>query len=72
MNNLIGDILRSIRGGANPMQTIMKAAANNPSLKQASSILQGKDARQLEMTARNMCKERGVNPDDLLKQMGLK
>lgn len=72
MNNLIGDILRSIRGGANPMQTIMKAAQNNPNLKQASSILQGKDARQLEMTARNMCKERGINPEEMLRQLGLK
>ncbi len=72
MNNLIGNILSAIRSGANPMQTIMQTAQNNPNLRQATSILQGKDARQLEQTARNMCKERGINPDDVLRQWGLK
>ena len=72
MNNLIPNILSAIRSGADPMRTIMTVAQNNPDLRQAQSILHGKNAQQLEQTARNMCRERGVNPEDLLHQMGLR
>ena len=72
MNNLIPNILTAIRSGADPMRTIMTVAQNNPALRQANNILQGKDARQLEQTARNMCRERGISPEDALRQLGIR
>jgi hypothetical protein len=41
-------------------------------LRQANNILQGKNAQQLEQTARNMCRERGINPEDALRQLGIR
>ena len=72
MQNLIPNILTAIRSGADPMQTIMTVAANNPGLRQAQNILHGKNAQQLEQTARNMCRERGINPEDALRQLGIR
>ena len=72
MQNLIPNILTAIRSGADPMRTIMTVATNTPELRQANSILQGKNARQLEQTARNMCRERGIDPEDALRQMGIR
>ena len=40
----------------------------NPAVKQALPFIQGKNPQQLEMIARNLCKERGINVEDALKQ----
>lgn len=72
MSNLIPNILNAINRGADPMRTIIAATQSNPSLRQAQNILQGKNAQQLEQTARNMCRERGIDADETLRQLGIR
>lgn len=72
MSNLIPNILNAIHRGADPMRTIIAATQSNPSLRQAQNILQGKNAQQLEQTARNMCRERGIDADETLRQLGIR
>ena len=40
----------------------------NPAMQQALPFIQGKSPKELEMIARNLCKERGVDVDQALQQ----
>ena len=40
----------------------------NPAMQQALPFIQGKRPKELEMIARNLCKERGVDVDQALQQ----
>ena len=40
----------------------------NPAMQQALPFIQGKDPKQLEMVARNLCKERGIDVNQALQQ----
>lgn len=37
--------------------------------KNAIDMMQKGDAKGVEQMARNLCKEKGVNPDEIMKQM---
>lgn len=41
---------------------------NNPLFKRAQEMASGKDEKQLEQTARNLCQQRGIDYDEALKQ----
>ena len=47
------------------LQMMMK---QNPAMQQALPFIQGKSPQELEMIARNLCKERGVDVDQALQQ----
>lgn len=51
------------------MSVLQQAFGNNPMFGNAMSMVQGKNPAQLEQIARNLAKERGVNIDDMLRQM---
>lgn len=42
---------------------------NNPAVRQAMPFIQGKSPQQLEMTARNLCRERGVDVEQMYRQV---
>lgn len=42
---------------------------NNPAARQAMPFIQGKSPQQLEQTARNLCRERGLDVDQMLQQV---
>ena len=71
MQNNIGMIMQAMR---NP-QAFMQQAMNNsqlmqnPIFKNTVDMMQKGDNKGLEEMARNLCKEKGVNPDDALKQI---
>lgn len=44
-------------------------AMNNPMMKNAMSMAQKGDMNGLEEMARNLCKEKGINPDDVMNQL---
>lgn len=56
-------------------QVFMQRAMNdsqlmqNPIAKNTLEMMQKGDSKGLEELARNVCKEKGINPDDALKQM---
>lgn len=72
MNDLLGAMINMARGGGNPMQMLQQMAGSNPQIGQVMRIIDGKSPQQLEQVARNMAKERGIDLDQMARQMGLK
>lgn len=58
-----------MQGGGNPMQMMMSMFGNNPHFQRAMQMVKGKTPAQMQQTARNLCKERGIDFDGAAKQM---
>lgn len=59
---------------AGPQQFIQQMMGNNqimsnPIMKNALGMAQSGDRKGIEQMARNLCKEKGINPDDVMKQI---
>ncbi len=67
-NNPIIQLINTMRNGGNPDALVQQLIGANPQLQQ---IVAGKSPDQLMGIAENMCKERGTNIDDVLKQFGI-
>ena len=72
MSNPMQLIMTAMRNGADPRQIIAQMARNNPQMAQAAQMIGGKSDAELRQIAMNMCRERGTNPDAVLRQLGLK
>lgn len=72
MNNPLQLLVTALQRGADPTQMIAQMARNNPHMAQASRMISGKSPQQLQQMAINMCRERGIKPEDVLRQLGLK
>lgn len=71
-NNQLGQIMNMIgKGGMNPQTLINTMIQQNPQLKQVLPLVKGKDNKQLEETFNNLCKERGIKPEDFIKNLGI-
>lgn len=66
-------IMQMIKGGGNPQQMIMnmlkQQAGNNPVMNNALQMMGKGDNAGLEKLARNLCKERNINPDEAFNQI---
>ncbi len=66
-------LMQMIRNGGNPQQTIInimkKQSGNSPVINNAINMMEKGDSAGLEKLARNLCKEKGINPDDMLSQV---
>ena len=53
------------------MQQIMSnnRVMGNPIIKNAMSMVQSGNSKGIEQMARNLCKEKGINPDDAMKRI---
>ena len=53
------------------MQQIMSnnRVIGNPIIKNAMSMVQSGNSKGIEEMARNLCKEKGINPDDVMEQI---
>ena len=59
---------------AGPQQFIQQMIGNNqimsnPIIKNALGMVQSGNSKGIEQMARNLCKEKGINPDDVMKQI---
>lgn len=59
---------------AGPQQFIQQMMGNNqimsnPIIKNALGMAQSGNSKGIEQMARNLCKEKGINPDDIMKQI---
>lgn len=70
MMNLMG-LMQMMQGGGNPMQLAQMFAQQNPQTAPAMQLIQGKSPQQLQETFYNLCKSRGVNPQDIARQCGV-
>lgn len=71
MNNPLMMLLNIARNGGNPMVAMQQMANNNPQMRQAMQMLQGKSPAELQQMAQNMARERGIDLNDFLRQMGI-
>ena len=66
-------LMQMIRGGGNPQQAIInmmkRQTGNNPVIDNAINMMEKGDNAGIEKLARNLCKERNINPDDILSQV---
>lgn len=70
MNNIF-QMMNSVKNPQQFMQQIMNNSEvmQNPIAQNTINMLQKGDKKGLEELARNMCKEKGINADDALKQI---
>ena len=71
MNNPIMILVQAMRNGGNPMQMIQQMAGQNPQINQAYQLMQGKRPQQLQMMAQNMARERGIDINQMLRELGI-
>ena len=66
-------LMQMIRNGGNPQQAIINImknqSGNSPVINNAINMMAKGDSAGLETLARNLCKEKGINPDDMLSQV---
>lgn len=67
-------IMQMMRGGGNPQAILQQMLGNNqisgnPIMKNAISMAQSGNMKGVEELARNLCKEKGINPEDFLNQI---
>lgn len=68
------NLLQLFSGIKNPQQFLQSMMSNsqimgNPMAKNAIDMMQNGDTKGVEQMARNLCKEKGVNPDEIMQQM---
>lgn len=66
--------LDMMHGITNPQQFIQKMMSNgqvmnNPMAKNVIGMAQNGDTKGIETMARNLCKEKGVNPEEMMDQI---
>lgn len=71
MNNPVLTLVQAMQQGRNPMSLMQAMAQQNPQVAQALQMMQGKSPQQLQQMAQNMAKERGVDLNQMLRQMGI-
>lgn len=54
--------------GFNPMSMMMGQFQNNPMFQQAQQMAQGKSDDEIMQVCRNICKQKGIDFDDAMKQ----
>lgn len=71
MNNPVLALVQAMQQGRNPMALMQAMAQQNPQVEQALQMMQGKSPQQLQSMAQNMARERGVDLNQMLRQMGI-
>lgn len=66
-------IMQMMKNGGNSRQMIMnmikQQAGNNPVMSNALQMMEKGDNAGLEKLARNLCSEKGINPDEAFNQI---
>ena len=64
--------IQALQKGANPNQLMMQLAQNNPAVRQAMQIVNGKTPDQIRDMARQMARQRGVDLNQLMQALGIR
>lgn len=72
MQNPMMFLLQAARGGKDPMTMLRQMAGQSPRVAQALQMVNGKTPAQLRQMAENMARERGINLDEMIKNMGIR
>ncbi len=71
MNNPVVLLANAMRSGGNAGALLQQMIAQNPRMRQAASMIQGKSQQQLQQMVINMCRERGTTPEDVARSLGI-
>lgn len=75
MNDMIQSIIRLAAGGGNPMSLVQqfldRQNPNDPKVAQARRLIFGKSSGELEQTGRNLLREAGATPEEVLSGLGI-
>lgn len=67
------NFIQMLRNAQNPQQmmvnTLKQQTGNNPVMNNALQMMEKGDGVGIEKLARNLCKERNVNADEMFKQV---
>ena len=70
-NNPIMMLVQAMNSGGNPMALLQQMAPQSPQIAQAMRMMQGKNPQQLEQMARGMAQERGIDINQMIRQLGI-
>lgn len=65
----------TLKGSGNPMSLLEQQYGNNPALKQAKEMSQGKSPEELKQVCLNLAKQKGIDPQQvlsILSSLGIK
>ena len=65
-------VIQMLQRGANPNQLMMQLAQNNPAIRQAMQLVNGKTPDQIRDIAQQMAKQRGIDLNQLTQQLGIR
>lgn len=65
-------MIQLLRGAQNPMQTMVQLSQQNPQLNQIMQMTNGKTSAQMEQMVRQAAQQRGVDLNQLARQLGVK
>lgn len=70
-SNPVAMLVQIMNNGGNPMAAMQQMAMQNPQIAQAMTLMQGKSPQQLETMVRNMAGERGIDINEMIRQLGI-
>lgn len=71
MTNPLQMLMLARQRGMTPAQAMSQIAQQNPQLRQAMQLLEGKSQSQQMQMIRNMAAERGIDIEQMAQQMGI-
>lgn len=64
-------LMQMLQGSGNPMGMLQGFAGQNPQLKQAMEMLNGKNPQEMQQWVMNYAKENGQDINPILSQLGV-
>ena len=64
--------IQALQQGANPNQLMMQLAQQNPAMRQAMQMVNGKTPDQIRDMAQQIARQRGIDLNQLTRQLGIK
>lgn len=71
MSNPMAQIMGAIQRGINPNQIAMQLIQNDPAVRQAADLMNGRTPNQIRDMAQQMAAQRGVDLNQLAQQLGV-
>ena len=70
-NNPISLLVQAMNSEKDPMSLMQMMSGQNPQIAQAFQMMQGKNPQQLQTMAQNMAQERGIDLNQMIRQLGI-
>ena len=64
-------MMQMLTSGGNPMQIMQQFVGKNPALAPALKLCQGKNPDELKQTFYNLCKSKGIDPNQVASRYGI-